>query len=79
MLNNAAQRIVMRPPRPLIRMNAMQATGVPLGHKPMSEAAAEESMMELVGHLANGNQPVNLDPQTAEILAKVLGKHGRHK
>jgi hypothetical protein len=77
-VNNSAQRIIQRPPRPLVMASQMQG-GTPLGHKPMSPSQADASMDELVGLLANGQSVGQLDPKTAEIVAKVLGKHARHK
>jgi hypothetical protein len=78
-VRSSAERIVNRPPRPLVRANAMQGSGVPLGHKPMSQSKADEAMKELVGLIANGNGPTpQLDPKMAEIVAKLLGKHARH-
>ncbi len=66
----------MRPPRPLVRMNAMQGQ-MPLGHKAMSESAVDKSMTDLVGLLANSQPVGQLDPDTAKILSQVLGKHAR--
>lgn len=75
-MNTSAHRVVQRPPRPLVLAQRQQQGGL-LGHKPMSAAKADASMKELVGLIANSPTPIQLDQQTADILARVLAKHGR--
>lgn len=69
--------VMRRPPRPLVLASSMKGGGAPLGHKPMSQAKSDASMEELVGLLANSQPAGPIDPQTAAILQKVLGKHLR--
>lgn len=73
----SAHRIVQRPPRPLVLGDKPQEGGL-LGHRPMSPEKADGAMKELIGLIANSQTPVQLDPKTADLLAKVLSKHARH-
>lgn len=76
-MTTSAHRVALRPPRPLVLGDHQKETGL-IGHKPMSGAKADDAMQELIGLIANSPTPVQLDPKSAEILAKVLKGHGRH-